>query len=234
MNEVQVYSLVGDVDYRAAWRLQEHLVALRQAGLHGDALLLLEHAPTITWGRRLCSEHLLQSPSELLRRGIALVASDRGGAITWHGPGQIVLYAIRALQPRQRDLGAWLRTLEQVILELATGCGLQAYRRPGWTGVWCDDGKLAAIGVRAARWVTSHGVALNWRGPLDGFENIIPCGLSDRRVTSLQLQGVLLSRVEIEQRLIAAWCRVLGETARCHPEQELPGWPAAQSSADAP
>ncbi len=176
----------GRTDYSAAWRRQEELVARRLAGGIGDVLVFTEHEPVFTLGVRLGAvRHLLWNEAELARRGIAVVTTNRGGDITYHGPGQIVGYPIVDLSPHQ-DLHAYLRFLEQVLINALGGLGLAAGRRTGQTGIWLGSRKIAAIGVAVKRWVTFHGFALNVNTDLAPFGGIVPCGITDGTVTSLQ------------------------------------------------
>lgn len=182
----------GQIDYQAAWDWQRQLVADRSAGRCGDTLLLLEHPPTITLGRASHREHVLVAPDELARRGVTLIESDRGGDVTYHAPGQIVGYPILKLSQHGGDLGRYLRNLEQTIIRVLANYSLSGSRVPGLTGVWvATDGqqaaKIAAIGVRlSASGITSHGFALNVTTDLRGFEQIVPCGIRERGVTSLE------------------------------------------------
>ena len=176
----------GRTAYAAAWRRQEELVARRIAGEVGDTLVFTEHDPVYTLGVRLgAARHLLWNEAELTRRGIAVVATNRGGDITYPGPGQIVGYPVVDLAPR-RDLHAYLRFLEQVLINAVGSLGLAAGRRPGQTGIWLGSRKLAAIGVAVKRWVTFHGFALNVNNDLAPFAGIVPCGITDGTVTSLR------------------------------------------------
>ena len=176
----------GRTAYAPAWRRQEELVARRLAGEIGDTLVFTEHEPVYTLGVRPGADrHLLWTEAELTRRGIGVVATNRGGDITYHGPGQVVGYPIVSLAAR-RDLHAYLRFLEQVLIN-ALGClGLAAGRRPGQTGIWLGRRKIAALGVAVKRWVTFHGFALNVNNDLAPFAGIVPCGISDASVTSLR------------------------------------------------
>lgn len=177
---------LGRVDYAAAGALQERLVAERRRGEAGDTLLLLEHPPVITFGRGASRANLVADQAELARRGIALHESGRGGDVTYHGPGQLVGYPVIALPAGRRDAHRYLRDLEQALIRTAAGYGIRARRIAGLTGVWVGDEKLAAIGVRLGTgWITSHGFALNVSTDLRDFETIVPCGISDRGVTSL-------------------------------------------------
>jgi lipoyl(octanoyl) transferase len=193
---------LGRVGYDRAWALQRELVAARFAGYAPDTLLLLEHPPVITLGRSGQAAHLLGSEEELARRGIEFVATDRGGDITFHGPGQIVGYSIVDLAARGRDLHRYLRDLEEVLIHALAEFGIVAGRVQGLTGVWVGDAKVAAIGIRVSRWVTHHGFALNVDTDLTYFDLIVPCGIPDRRVTSMEaLLGRAVDRNEVEDAL---------------------------------
>ena len=212
---------LGQVGYGAAWDLQRELVAARQAGDVPDTLLLLEHPPVITLGRSGESGHLLGSEAELERRGIAFVETDRGGDITFHGPGQIVGYAIVDLAARGRDLHRYLRDLEAVLIRALAEFAIVAGRVDGLTGVWVGDAKVAAIGIRVSRWITHHGFALNVDTDLSYFDLIVPCGIADRPVTSMEaLLGHPVERGGVESALVRAFEAVFGHA----PEraEELP------------
>jgi lipoyl(octanoyl) transferase len=176
----------GRTHYTSAWHWQEDFVARRLEGEIGDTLVFTEHEPVYTVGVRPgAARHLLWDAAELARRGIEVVTTNRGGDITYHGPGQIVGYPILSLVPR-KDLHAYLRFLEQALIN-ALGClGLAAGRRPGQTGIWLGPRKIAAIGVAVKRWVTYHGFALNVNNDLTPFAGIVPCGIADATVTSLR------------------------------------------------
>jgi lipoyl(octanoyl) transferase len=178
---------LGRVSYREAAALQERLVGARRRGEAGDTLLLLEHPPVITLGRAADATHVLLPGAELARRGIGCERTGRGGDVTYHGPGQLVGYPILALGPGRRDARRYLRDLEAALILAVADLGVAAHRVPGLTGVWVGRDKLAAIGVRlSAGWITSHGFALNVSTDLGGFAAIVPCGLHDRGVTSLE------------------------------------------------
>lgn len=179
----------GLVPYPEALRWQRQLAAARSAGAAPDTLLLLEHPPTITLGAHANPAHVLVPADELARRGVALVASDRGGDVTYHAPGQLVGYPILKLSQHGADVGRYMRALEEVIIRTLASYGITGERVPGLTGVWVEGGraKVCAIGVRlSAAGVTSHGFALNVHPDLAGFDQIVPCGISDRAVTSLE------------------------------------------------
>ena len=208
--EVDVRRL-GRIGYDRAWELQREVVMARQAGAAPDTLLLLEHPPVITLGRSGDAAHLLGSEEELERRGVEFVATDRGGDITFHGPGQIVGYAIVDLAARGRDLHRYLRDLESVLILALEEFGLRAGRVEGLTGVWVGDAKVAAIGIRVSRWVTHHGFALNVDPDLSYFDLIVPCGIADRRVTSMAaLLGHAVDRDRAEHALARAFTEVFG------------------------
>ena len=189
---------MGRVEYTRALALQEHLVELRRAGAVGDVLLLLEHPPVLTLGRNAGRGHILASDAELAARGVALHVVKRGGDVTYHGPGQLVGYPIVDLRDERLESGArmgvvdYVRRLEEVLIRVAAEFGVRAGRVPGLTGVWTAPGgsvrekKLAAIGVHVSRGITSHGFALNVTTDLREFRLIVPCGIADREVTSLE------------------------------------------------
>jgi lipoyl(octanoyl) transferase len=179
---------LGRMDYAAALSLQKQLEAERKDGLIPDQLLLLEHPHVITLGRNGRQENLLAGREVLERAGIAFFPTDRGGDITYHGPGQLVGYPILDLREWKRDVGAYVRAIEQVIIDTLADFGILAGRIPKLTGVWVGERKIAAIGVHISRWVTSHGFALNVSTDLRYFQYIVPCGLS-KPVTSMAQLG---------------------------------------------
>lgn len=201
----------GLVPYEAALALQADLVAARKAGTIADTLVLLQHPPVITLGVKVrqSREHVLASDDELRAQGIALFEAGRGGDVTYHGPGQLVGYPILDLKPNRMDAHKYVRDLEEVLIGVCADFGLFATRKSGLTGVWAGEEKVAAIGVRLSRWVTSHGFALNVTTDLNHFGLIVPCGISDRGVTSLQrLVGVAPPMDGVEDRVIHHMCRV--------------------------
>jgi lipoyl(octanoyl) transferase len=203
----------GVVPYAEGLALQRALVEERQQNRVDDVLILLEHPNVLTLGVRGDGgrRHILASLDELAARGIDIHETGRGGDITYHGPGQIVGYPILDLKPDRCDVHRYVRDLEEVLIRTAADYGVTAQRVPGLTGAWVGGEKLAAIGVRIARWVTSHGFALNVSTDLDCFNLILPCGLADRGVTSLErLLGRPVARREVEERLVAHLCDVFG------------------------
>jgi lipoyl(octanoyl) transferase len=184
---------LGSVPYRQAWDLQRSLVEEVRAGEAPDTLLLLEHPHVYTMGRKGTAEHLLWDEAERERREVDLVWSDRGGDATYHGPGQLVGYPIIDLARHDLDLLVYLRTLESSLIAYLAELGLVGGAIPGLTGVWVDDAKVAAIGVKFNGGVVSHGLALNLTTELEYFEGIVPCGITDKNVTSVErLSGVRL------------------------------------------
>jgi lipoyl(octanoyl) transferase len=214
LRELEVRRL-GVVKYGDALDLQKRLVEERKAGRIPDQLLLLQHPPVITLGVRARDErsHVLASPEVLARKGVELFETGRGGDVTFHGPGQLVGYPILDLRPDRLDVHRYVRDLEEVMIGMAAAFGVTASRQPGLTGAWVeqDSGpeKLAAIGVRIARWITSHGFAFNVTTDLDQFNLIVPCGISDKGVTSLQkLLGRTVPMDEVEESAITAMSAV--------------------------
>jgi lipoyl(octanoyl) transferase len=180
---------LGIVPYADGLELQADLVSKRRADDIPDTLLLLEHPHVVTLGSSSDSAHVLADQAERDRLGIELFESGRGGDVTYHGPGQLVAYPILDLKPNRKDLHRYLRDLETVLIAVAASFDVHAERSEGLTGVWTETGKLAAIGVRVSSgWITSHGVALNVSTDLVYFDTIVPCGISNRDVTSLELE----------------------------------------------
>lgn len=177
---------LGRRPYAGVLELQRHLCLARAAGEYPqDALLLVEHDPVYTLGRGTKPESLPVPPAELAARGTAVVEIERGGDVTWHGPGQLVAYPILRLSDWREDLHWYLRELEQVTIDALGQLGLPAERRPGFTGVWTGARKIASIGVHVKRWVTMHGLALNVTNDLAPFGAIVPCGIAGVEMTSV-------------------------------------------------
>jgi lipoyl(octanoyl) transferase len=181
---------LGLISYTEAYLLQQRLVAARKANAIDDVLLLCEHPHVITLGRNANRGNLLASEHVLRQKNVELHSTNRGGDITYHGPGQIVGYPILNLDKIKRDVGWYVRTLEEGMIRASADFGVTAYRVPGKTGIWVQEGtteeKLAAIGVHISRWVTSHGFAYNVSTDLRYFDLIVPCGIVDRKATSLE------------------------------------------------
>lgn len=193
------------LDYNAAWREQERV---HQEVLEGaeEAVLLVEHTPVITFGRRAqdSARHLVASRELLTKMGVELVESDRGGDITFHGPGQIVAYPIVRLADHQLSVGAYVKTLEHAVIQTLAHFGIESHLDPGAIGVWTEQGKVCALGVRIKRGVSMHGIALNVETDLAYFNLIVPCGLTGRPVTSMRmLMGDRTPTVDDVKRVLA-------------------------------
>ena len=186
MREIEVRRL-GTISYAEGLEIQKQLVEQRKAGEIPDQLLLLQHPPVITLGVKSRNDrsHIVASPEVLDSEGVEVFETGRGGDVTYHGPGQLVGYPILDLKPDRCDVHQYVRDLEEVMIRMAAAFGITATRVKGLTGAWVGDEKLAAIGVRIARWVTSHGFAFNVTTALRHFDLIVPCGITDKGVTSL-------------------------------------------------
>jgi lipoyl(octanoyl) transferase len=208
---------LGRVGYDEAVALQAALVEERRAGVIGDTLLFVEHPPVITLGvrTRTGASHIVAPASELEARGILVRETGRGGDVTYHGPGQLVGYPIFDLRPDRRDVHQYVRDLEEALIRAVATFGVEAGRLPGLTGVWTGppggEEKLAAIGVRISRWITSHGFALNVTTDLSDFALIVPCGIADHGVTSLErLLGRTVPMADVEDAVIEGMGMVFG------------------------
>ena len=217
VNEVEVKRL-GLIDYQRALDLQRELVERRKRGEIPDQLLLLEHPDVITLGVKTRNDrsHVLESEASLAARGVALFETGRGGDVTYHGPGQLVGYPILDLKPDRCDVHRYVRDLEEVLIRAVATFDIAAGRVPGLTGIWVGAGdrqaKLAAIGVRISRWVTSHGFALNVNTDLSQFGLIVPCGITDKGVTSMERE--LGRRVPMDEVMNAVERSMLNVFAR--------------------
>jgi len=199
MRECVVEDL-GRMSYGEALGIQSKIASDRKQGLGVDHLLFVEHPHVITIGRNGHQENLL-APEETLRRaGIELHESDRGGDVTYHGPGQVVGYPIMDLREWKRDVGAFVRAIEQVLIDTLADFGIEAKRIAGLTGVWTGQAKIAAIGVHLSRWISTHGWALNVATDLQYFQYIVPCGLA-KPVTSMTALGVHADTEEVKSAL---------------------------------
>ena len=203
----------GRTPYPAALERQKERLEARCADRVPDALIFTEHEPVFTTGlRKDAQQHLLWDAQERDARGIQFCPSNRGGDITYHGPGQIVGYPILSLEHR-RDLHAYLRDLETVLIQTLVHYGLKATRREGKTGIWIETRKICAIGVAVKKWVTYHGFALNLNPDLAHFEGIVPCGITDGTVTSLQAElDSAPGPAKLKERLAVEFKRVFGNT----------------------
>jgi len=204
---------VGTVAYSEGLRLQKERITLRKAAAIPDTLLLLEHPHVYTLGRNAKRENLLISEERLAQLGAQLFATDRGGDITYHGPGQLVGYPIFDLAQHRRDIAWFMRSLEEVFIGAARDFGIDAGRIAGAPGVWVGNDKLVAMGVHISRWVTSHGFAFNVNTDLHFFDSIVPCGLRDKGVTSLaKLLGRPVEMDGVMDRVIDQFGEVFGLT----------------------
>lgn len=203
----------GRTPYALALKQQKNRLLARIEDRVKDALIFTEHDPVFTTGlRKDAAQHLLWNEAELQKRGISFYPSNRGGDITYHGPGQVVGYPIVSITHR-RDLHAYLRDLETVIINTLAHYGLKANRREGKTGIWIEQGKICALGVAVKKWVTYHGFALNLDPDLTHFEGIVPCGITDGTVTSLKRElSKLPEAAKLKERLAVEFKRVIGNS----------------------
>lgn len=226
---------LGLISYTDAYALQQRVLAARKANAIDDVLLLCEHPHVITLGRNANRTNLLASEHVLRQKNVELHATNRGGDITYHGPGQIVGYPILNLDRIKRDVGWYVRTLEEAMIRASGDFGVTAYRVPGKTGVWVGasptEEKLAAIGVHISRWVTSHGFAYNVSTDLRYFDLIIPCGIADRKATSLEK---LLQRSVLQSEVKPGIAAHLAELLSRAPQSATREQMDAQLAASAP
>jgi lipoyl(octanoyl) transferase len=220
---------LGHVEYGAAWELQRRVVAARKAGAVPDVLLLCEHPHVITLGRNGKLGNLRASDHVLRQMGVSFFETDRGGDITYHGPGQLVGYPILNLGELRRDVAWYMRGLEEAMMRATAEFGVTSRRVAGRTGVWVDaptgqggEEKLAAIGVHLSRWVTSHGFAYNVSTDLRYFDLIVPCGIADKRATSLEkLLGHCVNMEEVSPKIVAHFGELLGLDLRSAQRDDL-------------
>jgi lipoate-protein ligase B len=219
--------LVADLGlqpYAEALTFQREVARARIAGeIEEDVLLLVEHPPVVTLGRSAKDAHLLASPAYLREQGVELFEVERGGDVTFHGPGQLVGYPIIDLKQHRRDLHWYLRQVEQLLIDALATYGLRCDRNPPYTGVWIDNRKIASIGVHARDWVTWHGFALNVATDLRYFDLIVPCGIQSVRMTSLhaELPDERASLADVGERVAAAAARLFDLTPRSVTSAEL-------------
>jgi lipoyl(octanoyl) transferase len=206
---------LGRTDYKECWDLQQRLHDRRVTGSTLDTLLLTEHDHVYTIGKTGDENHLLADQAELLSRGVSVYHNDRGGDITYHGPGQLVGYPILDLNNHYLDLHRYLRDLEEVIIGTLREFGISSQRDSGYTGVWVGTEKICAIGVKTSRWVTMHGFALNVNTDLSFFARIIPCGIFEKGVTSMaQILGSAVDGEVVARIVTREFGRVFGCTPR--------------------
>jgi lipoyl(octanoyl) transferase len=196
------YSDLGLIDYKQAWDLQKEIFDLRLRNEINDTLFLLEHPHTYTLGKVAEKQNLISSESQLKELGVSVYEIDRGGDITYHGPGQIVGYPIIKLSDWKEDTHLYLRGLEEVMILTCREYGIESERNSKYTGVWIGNRKIAAIGIKVSRWITMHGFAFNINTDLSYFGGIIPCGIKDKDVTSLQRElGREINIDEVKEKL---------------------------------
>ncbi len=200
---------LGRVPYGPTHELQKELQGARQRGEIADTLLLLEHEPVITLGRAAKAEHVLLSADSLRARGFEVHETGRGGDVTYHGPGQLVVYPIIDLGPDRRDVRKYVRNLEETMIRMCADWGLVAGRVEGMNGTWIEDRKIGAVGVRISRWVTMHGFAFNVTTNLSHFDVIVPCGIRGKGVTSLVHEtGTDVTLAEAEEAAVRRFAEV--------------------------
>jgi lipoyl(octanoyl) transferase len=208
------------MSYAEALSIQHRIADDLKAGRGTDHLLFVEHPHVITIGRNGHDENVLAAPAALQRAGIQLFESDRGGDVTYHGPGQIVVYPIMDLRTWKRDVGAFVRAVEQVLIDTLEEFGITAVRVPKLTGVWVGGGdaqaKVAAIGVHLSRWVSTHGLALNVTTDLRFFQYIVPCGLT-KPVTSMERLGVNADAEDVKRALTRHFARIFDFEMQAEP-----------------
>lgn len=210
MRPLEVLEL-GRMRYIDALDVQQGLVERRKRAEGRDTLLFVEHPHVVTAGRNAKEQHVLASEEVLARSGIEFYETDRGGDVTYHGPGQIVCYPILDLREWKRDVHAYFSGVEQALIDALAGFGIDAERVPerGYEGVWVEGAKIAAIGIHISRWITSHGFALNLETDLSYFKYIVPCGLT-KPVCSLRSLGCKASREEVTDAIAASFANVFG------------------------
>lgn len=209
-----VYRL-GRVSYADAHALQERLVDTRKEGRGEDVLLFLEHPKVITLGRAAKQANILLSDEALAAQGYEVFATGRGGDVTFHGPGQLVAYPIVDLKPERQDVRRYVQDLEETMIRVCADFGLSAGRSEGKNGTWIGDRKVGAVGVRISRWVTMHGFALNVTTDLSLFGAIVPCGIPDRGVTSLERElGFAPNFEDVQTKAAKHFAALLGATSR--------------------
>ena len=204
MSKKLTYCNLDTIDYKEAWDLQKTIFELRHQQKINDVLLLLEHPHTYTLGKTADEKNLIGNEEYLNKNKISVYDIDRGGDITYHGPGQIVGYPIIDLNNWGKDTGKYLRALEEIIIRTCADYGLTVTRVPKYTGVWIEDRKIAAIGIKVTRWITMHGFALNVNTDLSLYNGIIPCGITNKEVTSLKKElNTEINIQEVKLKLLA-------------------------------
>ncbi len=212
----------GQTRYREAWQMQKRIWKARRDEMIPDVLLLTEHRHVYTLGRNSDTNHLIASSGSLEKQGIEVVETDRGGDITYHGPGQLVVYPILDLRQHGQDLHRYLRMLEESIILMAGRVGITAEHDPQYTGVWVGEHKLASIGIKVSRWISMHGAAINICNDLSYFDGIIPCGIFHRDMTSFSNEaGREITIAEAGDILVDEFCSVFSYKPEAISCQEL-------------
>jgi lipoyl(octanoyl) transferase len=215
---------LGRIGYRRALDLQMRICASRKLGCEPDVLLLLEHPPTITLGRNGRWHNLLVTDETLVARGVERFESDRGGDITFHGPGQVVGYPILKLEASERDVHRYMRNLEECLIRTLQAFGIESGRDSRYTGVWTSQGKVAAMGVHISRWITRHGFALNVNTDLSYYDLIVPCGIAGKQVTSMErLLARPVSLEEVAGKVAVEFASVFGRDLEWRSGESLLG-----------
>ncbi len=213
---------LGLIEYREALSIQSRLHNARGSGSVPDMLLLLEHPPTYTKGRRSTHSELPLGEDWYRDRGLEIIETDRGGRVTYHGPGQLVCYPIISLKSLRDDVHRYIRQLEQVVISLLSEYGVEAGTRDGLTGVWTNDRKIASIGIHVSRGITTHGFAINAVNDLEPFEWIVPCGIEGCTVTSIAREtGEQVDMSDLKQRCAETFARVFESRLQFKPDLML-------------
>ena len=221
MNQLLVVD-IGRTRYADAWELQKKIFSARLDQRIGDVLLLTEHEPVFTFGKGADENHLLANETELSEKKIDMFWIDRGGDVTFHGPGQIVGYPIIDLNNQYLDIHRYLRDLEEMIIRTLNDYGIVSGREKEFTGVWVKNEKIAALGVKVSKWITMHGFAFNVSTDLSFFDRIIPCGIFHKGVTSLQnVLGRTIDSVEVRMRLIDHFSNIFSFEVKQISKEEL-------------
>jgi len=203
------YSDLKVIPYEEAWKLQHELLELRKENNITDVFMLLEHPHTYTLGKTADKNNLISGKEYLEEHAISVFEIDRGGDITYHGPGQVVGYPIISLHDWQKDTHKYLRALEETLILTCREFGIEAERKEHFTGVWIENRKIAAIGIKISNWVSMHGFAFNVNTDLNFFKGIIPCGIRDKEVTSLSKElGKIVSLSEVKEILLKNFIQV--------------------------
>ena len=213
---------LGRLGYLEAWDVQRSIQSEVISGNREDTLLFVEHDPVLTLGANFHESNLLLTPEQYSERGIEVIRTDRGGDVTYHGPDQLVIYPIFDIRRHGKDLHRWLRMLEDAIIQVCQSYGLIGERSSVNTGVWIEQAKVAAIGIKVSKWVSIHGIALNCSNDLEPFSLIVPCGIQDYGVTSLSEKlGRTVPPNEVKPKVVAAFENVFAMTL-LHEEAQAP------------